>query len=401
MTILNIVGFESAFNGAYDIDALSGDCQVQTTTKRSGGYGMEVFTSGGSTGYALIRSYESIGSGYGNGTSQSFNIATLYTEFYFRYATKPASGSELIFKAWEAVAPSQKFAIRLDSNGKLNIYNSANTQIGSAGSTTLNANTWYKIGVKVGTGGSAAYEVQIDDTTEFSGTDNLSSNNNEVIYLGVHTNTSSQTVSFFFDDVYLNDVGFTTGDFNVLAIRPVANGATMDWTSGTGSSDYQEVNEESASDGSYVQNSTTGDALFDMTSCATAGISGTIKAVKLSSRARENASGTSSLIQCYMKKGSNTINIGARNAATSVEYRTMISEVDPDGAAWTTSSLDATDMGARQGNTLACRLTHVFAQVLFIPPTSSIGTNQGLAYASIGTVQGLALASVGTMQGLV
>src|SRR5207253_1966646 len=73
------------------------------------------------------------------------------------------------------------------------------------GTTTLNPNQTYTIAVKVGTGGSASWEVRINGNLEMSGIGNLGSNNNGSLLLG---GNSLYTTNYFYDDVAINSQGF-------------------------------------------------------------------------------------------------------------------------------------------------------------------------------------------------
>lgn len=380
MAIVNFTGFEQGTDTAYEVNQTTGSgFAYSSTTPHTGTYSLQqTLAADASTGYIVLAGYDA------SGTAGAFNLATIYVQFYFRYATKPSSGSETIFWAFEDTGGTQKFAIRLDSAGKLNIYNTANTQIGSAGATTLSANTWYKINVSVGTGAAANYEVLIDDASEFSGTANLNTNNNVSIRLGKVTNTSTQAIDWFFDDVVIDDAAYPAGDAIVKPILPIANGSVMTWTGGTGSSNYAEVDEVPYSDADYVQSLTSGapnNAQFDMTSTSTAGISGTILSVKCSTRTRENTSVSSSTNGANIWSGASVSSTTAFNGNTSVTSKTLLQNTNPSGGgSWSTSSVDALEMGVIENNNVAVRCTNVLGNVLYIPSSTPAANSNFLFF---------------------
>lgn len=307
-------------------------------------------------------------------SSNTISIPTIYTQFDFQYTTKPASGSEEIFSARDN-GDTPKLTIKLDSNGKLNIYDASNTQIGSAGSTTLNSGTWYSIRVKVGTSATVgSYEVQINGSSEFSGTGNLGANNNGIINLGKRRDTSSQSIVIYYDNVILADNAFPTAGAIVKAIVPTANGSTMNWANGTGASDYTQVDEIPYDTSDYILTTTGAGtpiiALFAMQDCSTVNITGSILAVKNVIITRENASNSSAHFP-RIKSSSTTLDTSTFNGSTVHQGQTILALTDPNtGSAWTTSGLDAVEMGVVENNNVSVRCISVIGYVLFVPSTS-------------------------------
>lgn len=400
LSILNFTGFEAGTNsnkgnGGYDTQPFAGtDLSYDTSTKRTGAYSLrlnKVTTGVGSMVMSSTFQANGIVSTSGG------NFPDMYAEFYFRIATAPASLNEDIFQIRDANGDI-KIYIRLDSARKLSIYDGTPTIIGSAGATVLALNTQYRISLYVGTGASAAWVLKINGVTELSGTINDTDANRNAS-IGCLTDRNGQSMDVYYDDVVLSDEGFIAGEYAIKVIPPVANGSTMQATAGGSPQDYTQVDDIPRGDASsvYLQFPNSGApnvALFDMQSCASAGISGSILALKAVIQARENTS-VSSQSKVRIKSGSTNLETTTYNATTAAEGRTIVSNYNPDtGADWDLTTLDAAEIGMVENNNQLTRLANVMGYVLYIPSTTNIKSMNGLARASIKSVNGLAIASV-------
>jgi len=378
MAIVNYTGFET---GASDSEypGLSGTASIVTTPVKTGTYSLRVNPTTTGVGFLNFQNLDAAG------IDAEFNIVTSYIQFNFRYAVKPAANSEMIFRA-RTTAFALKANVRIDSAGKLSIYDSTNTIIGSAGATVLAVDTWYGIRIKIGTGATAAYEVQINTgsgfVSELSGTADLTTSNMAYPNLGKPADSNGNTVDFFYDDYIIDNADYPTAGAVVKAIIPTANSGTMTWTSGTGASNYTQVDDRPYDDADYVMSPTTGNpniGLFTGASMATLGISGTILALKLVGRLRENTT-VSSASFIRIKSSMSTADTTAVNRTTTLAnsiYKMAL--VDPaTSVAWTTSGLDAVEFGAVENNAVSTRLTSILAMVLYAPATT-IGIQVNIA----------------------
>lgn len=400
MAIINFTGFEvtNGGNGGEFSGAPSGTTAYSTSTVRTGNQAFRVNPTTTAVGYCEI-------SGIGaNGRSSLLGEATMYYQFWFRYATKPSSGDEEIFVV-RANTGVDKLSIRIDSAGNLVVYNSVPTAVGTS-ATALSANTWYKIEVQCGTSATVgAYDLKIGGVSEVSGTTNTTATSGGSARLGKVINRNGNSVDFFYDDFASSNTGFISGNIEVKQMTPDANGSTMSWTAGTGTSDYTTVDESPAFDDTdYVQSLTGAGAkvaLFDLQTSSAAGITGNILAVKGYVHLRENTSVTSAYA---IRIRSNTTNSDSsnNNGSTAAQAYQRLLETDPDtSTAWTTGGLDALEVGGVENNAVATRLTYARVFILTsVTPTSSIKTVLGLARASVKTDVGLAIASVKNRQGL-
>lgn len=373
---INIIGFESG-----DLNpepwTYSGTLSISSTTVRTGGYALRVNPTTTATGLMRIGCFTAAG-----GRDTACSVATLYTRFYFRYATKPASGSEILYQA-RTSGDSVKFSLRLNSSGNLVAYDSAGSLL-ATGSTVLAQDTWYRIEPMVGTGASANWAVQLNGVTEISGSGaSLNASNNGRLFLGKVTDVSSQSVDFFYDDFAMDDAGYP-GEGKIVRLVPNANGSTMQWTTGTGSSNYLEVDDVPMGVGSYVKNTGAANevALFDLTDSSAAGISGTIRAVRPMVQARLDAAGTSAF-SMRTRSGTTNTDLVAQALTTGGAYISTTYATDPDTAgAWSTSAIDALEVGGIEANAVSTRLQDVHVYVEYTEAVT--GSAGGLMLMGVG-----------------
>jgi hypothetical protein len=342
MAILNLTGFE--VGDSQEFTTTSGTFSIQSTTKRSGGYALQVNPTTTAVGYVEFRNTASFTSGTAD---TGYNVANLWISFYFRYGTKPAANSEAIIESRNS-APATKAELRLNSAGNLEFYDSAGVIVGSAGATTLAQDTWYLIDVRFGTGSpSGTFSVQVNGAVELSGTCDQTATNINTVRLGKGTNRNGQTVNFYYDDGIVDTaafVGTLTG--KVLAMFPKTGTATYSaWTAGTGTG-FGEV-DEAPPDGatSYWQSVAQNDAHSTlMQSTTTAGISGTLAGVKQFMSVIRVASGPT--IRGRIRNGATDVDSADLVPGAAYTGRQNIVETDPNGAiAWTTGGLDTVELG--------------------------------------------------------
>jgi hypothetical protein len=368
MAIVNFSGVESgsieAGSTVGEFLTASGSVALETTIVHSGSYSVRCNPTGTALGYMGFGTISTAGV-----HNNSSDVNTAYVQFWFRYATKPASGREPIFGAFD-VANTSKAHVCLDSNGLLSFLDKNGTLV-ATGSTVLAANTWYRIEVKVSTGtGNQPYEVRINGVSELSGDANQGTNANGSWRFGKSGDLNGQTVDLYYDDMIVDNAAYPGGDVSIKVITPNANGSTMSWSAGTNSSDYQEVDEVPFNDADYVQSPTSGNpniGLFQMTDTGSVGINGTILSLKGYIRTRENTSVTSA-VKLRIKSGSSTQDTSTRNGTTTVAVQQLIANTDPaTSAAWTQGGIDSVEIGAVEDNAVATRLTSVMGHVAYIP----------------------------------
>lgn len=323
---------------------------IQSTKQKSGTYALRCNPTTTNNGTWCILALGS--TGYMPSTATS---STTYVKFDFLYDTKPASGSEEIYVA-RAYGGSQKISIRIDSSGNLSIYNSSNTLV-STGTTVLSSNTWYCIELKMVAGASGAFELRIDTGTELSGTCAQNFNADTHCW-GKYNNNNSQTVDFYFDNVV---AAYDTwvGPSEVVTLRPNANGSTAQWTSGTGSSNYLEVDEVVA-DGTTTYIASNGSAnQTHLVLFSSQDYSGkNIKCVKTQNYSY-TPSGTSATTHRVISNGT-TSDLLQGAIGAGLNFNTRYIDQDPNtGAAWTAAAVNAIEVGVVEGNAVATRCSQI------------------------------------------
>lgn len=363
---LFLSGFESGDSEENDSNA--GTFSIVTSPVRTGTYAFRANPTTTAVGNLIVAGVAAAGG------ATAYGAATVYHRFYFRYATKPTTGDEEIFRA--RAGASIKFQLRINSAGNLVAYQQDLVSL-STGTTVLNANTWYRIEARVGTAvaGSGVWEVKINGTSEISGStaDLLNSNNTRSNY-GKSTNYNGNTVDFFYDDILLSNSAFP-GEGQVTILYPVVNGSSNTWTIGAGAGSNYENVDEIPSDAvtTYLLSTLIAEQqeLMGMRDTGVAGITGTVSSVRSEIRIKRNGAANGS-VQHRVLSGataSNNSNFGTTSAYTS-NHRIL--DTDPDtSVAWTLSGIDGAEVGALEKSTTnASQMSTVYLHVDYTPATA-------------------------------
>lgn len=365
MTCVLICGFETGSLNEVQASWTDANSVIQSTTKRTGGYAWKVGTVG------MFLRFQAR-----NTTTGAWllaDLATSYVRFYFLYHTKPAANNEDIFMIHDR-GGAGKIWLRLTSAGNIQAYaTDGTTQMGSDGSTTLAADTWYRIEVKCSTGSPAAYEVLIDGVSELSGTGNLSSTNAGYWEFGSFTNRNNQAIEYYYDDIYIDDAGYP-GAGQCEIMQPNADGAYTTWAASAGDR-WDCVDEVPIDNSDYVESTLTSNEAYTaaLESAASAGISGTIKAAEqiIDVKRAGSANGT---IRMRLRSNTTDSDTGTNYGSTSTEVTLgRIFETDPaTSSAWTTSGLDGVEVGALERETSdKTRMYGAYLMVDFVPAAAA------------------------------
>lgn len=352
MAIVGFTGFETGDSS--ETNATGGTISYSTSTVIDGVYSLRTNPTTTAVGYYVMRSLDA------NGTLLSSSYATLGFSFIFRYATKPGSNSEQIFCTTNLIG-TVVFTIRINSSGNLEVYNG--TTLLATGSATLSSNTNYRIsGLWVGSSGD--WEIKIDGSSEASGTATFSTSSVFNPLVGKYENKNSQSVDFFFDAFIIDDANEpTNGELRVSLARTVRDGGVQQWTSGTNSSDWQEVDEVPPGASTYVMSSasTNQTTRFGVQSSTTLNLGDTIVALKPLMRIRENATGTSSnKLGLYNSGGGIVSQTTAFNHTTTTATRGLLYVSSPS-----LSTFDGYEVGSLEENAIAMRAEWAGIMVLY------------------------------------
>ncbi len=358
---VQIEGFE--MGGIEGCRSVTGSPTVSAVTFRSGAYSFRALPV--TTGTSNCRM--GIPGTTGLPTAE-INQATLYTRVYINIGALPASADEEILVFLDT-GGTQKSSVRIDSAGKLAVYDNLQVSQGT-GATTLSTGTWYRLELQTTTDTLvSAFELKIDGSVEDSGTMLQGSTNHGSVRLGKGTNRNGQGYTIYFDDFSIDPAAYP-GAGAILKMSPDSNGSTAQWTSGTGASDYTQVDEiPTDDDTTYIQKSSAASQahLVGLESTSTAGISGTISAAKAWQRCREVTSVTSATL-IRIRSGSTNSDSSTLNGSTTYANQFRILATDPNtSSAWTTSGLDSAEIGVSDtASTDQVRCTTMLMQVDFL-----------------------------------
>lgn len=342
-------GFElaSASSGV-EITTLSGTGSVQNSISRTGSY---AFRANPTTSTGWFRQH----------VFASNQAIAGYWRIYMRITTIP-SATTYIAKFLDTASNNQCAGLRLTTGGALQLMDASGTQVGSA-SSALSTGTFYWIDLKNDASGAGAIEARLGGTTFASGA-NSSQGQWGRLQLGVIT--TNATADLIFDDVALND---STGssqtswvpDGKIIYLSPNAAGDNNAWndttnTAGT-TNNYTLVDELPPNDATdYVQIGTLN--AEDMYNMSNSGIGSgdTVNVVMVGGRFGNNLTDAATAFRFQVKKTSGgtiaqsasiipNASTWASNAPAEPRNPPLIMYADPDGSAWTQTTLDSMQAG--------------------------------------------------------
>ncbi|MDP2632657.1 MAG: glycosyltransferase family 2 protein [Candidatus Curtissbacteria bacterium] len=235
-TIFMEPGFD-ATDGAQFYSTLSGSCSQDQSTKHTGRGSMKC-TSGSSGAVSYVRTSNGI-----------LNDAGTRMTFYVNFGSLPTGNLTFAYVNRLAGSNFPELRIVITSGGALQLWNDA-AQIGTNGSTLL-AGYWYRLALSYKIVGSGNNEIRL--YKDGSVTPNISVSNATLGYtlggqliLGWFTASVGNSLSVFFDDIYVDDgTDFTDpGDIRVTAKLPASGGGSFGTAIGANPSNrWTNVNE--------------------------------------------------------------------------------------------------------------------------------------------------------------
>jgi hypothetical protein len=381
------------------------------------------------TGSGLINGLTSgTESGWGVQFVDSLQNGPFYLRTYFYLTTAPSADNTIaafIAGANPTATSTNDAQIRLTSAGALKLF-ANNSQVGST-SSALSTGTWYRIELEVDNSPSAGSKIirAYIDGTQFAGTTASSDVGGTIngLALGGNLNVEAQTTGVWrFDDVAVNDSSgsFQTGlpgPGNVIVIRPNAAGDSNQFNNtanGAGSSNnYQLVDETSPNDATDMVQSGTLNNLDLYNFEATGLTAATVSVVHVHLRRRNNtADATTAVTPIVVKTSGGTQASGVAvspntttwrtggNAASTVVVPNYTGYQDPDGSAWTPSTLDTMQAGPKitTANVNRIQVSTVWATIDYVPAvTGAAAGSLSITGAATGlrTVLGSAAGSLG------
>lgn len=370
MARVNVVGFESGLALPSEITVVGGASAVASSPTRGAWslYSCKILPSSTTaTRTDKIRALTSSG-GQGNASA-----ATSYINIAFYITTAPGSGAEPVICVMSNSDVLVKIEFRLTSSRTLDIYTgTTGATLLASGTTVLSLNTWYDIQITCGTGASAAYELKINGTTEYSGNAAVGTANASGILLGKRVNRSSQSIEVYFDDVIWDDAAYADRASQVGLLKANSAGNYQTWTRGGTDSgnNWDQVDEVPLSEADYLVSPTVdGDAETEgMQPASSLSISGTINSVKAMIGVLRDG-GTNGNIKMRTRSGSTDTDLVAAQPSSAGAIWGKIHETDPaTSASWTTGGIDGFEVGAVEGPGVnKSRMTWAATQVEWVP----------------------------------
>ena len=368
MAVLNITGFETGDTAEVATSGFAGTgasaVAVSTSVRSgSGSYSLKTScaTSNDNASWGWIKGIAA------DGTHTDLAAATSYVRFYVRFETIPSSSREMFFAAISNAA-TQKSGLAINSTGTISVYQGyPSTTVISTTTAVFALDTWYRVEFMSTTSASSSpYEARFYSESGVL-LDTLSGNKTQLndpfggSIFGKSFNTATRAMVAYFDDYAVSDSDWV-GPGACIRLAPTANGSTMQWTAGTNSSDYQEVDEAPTdSDTTYIQSTGSANdlALFSFQNPVSLGIMGTVTAAKLTATTKENTSVTSATLLRLVSNGSN-LDGSTFNGSTSYSRRFLLSITDPaTSEAWSVSALGTVQGGVKENNAVAVRCSNV------------------------------------------
>ena len=233
------------------------------------------------------------------------------------------------------------------TDGKIAV-NRATILLGTSANAAITVNTWHYVELKVLCDNAGSYEVWVDGVSVVSGNGDTQVGT-DAYHDGLQLRTDASAYSSArFDDLYILDGAGSTNNSNlgpveVSTLYPNGDDVT-DWTAQGGSSHYVEVDDVIFdADSTYIESDTPTDQdIFDYEGLAS---NGTIKGVQVAADCRETDA-ESFQLKTLAKSTGNTVN-NATQFVGHIAYvtTTTVFEEDPDGAAWSQSTVNSTKFG--------------------------------------------------------
>jgi hypothetical protein len=309
---------------------------------------------------------------------------------YFRtylYIASLPSADNAVFDVL-TVSNTRSCGLRLLTTGALALIKADGTQLGS-NSPVLSVGQWYCLELKSDATGVGAIDARIDGVSFASGA-NSSQGSWGRLRLGTVSNSNTD---LYYDDIAANDASGSyqntwCGEGKIIHLRPNAAGDANQWLDTSGgagtTNNYTLVDEASTTGVDWVARS--GLNNVDMYNVDDSGLSATdtintvvivpyyanvttvdaVTAVKF--RVEKTSGGTIEESAAYVP-----------NSLTQAYIQALVTYLDPDGAAWTSTTLDSMQIGQRisTGGTFQIKVNTICASVDYTPISSYSGADTG------------------------
>lgn len=387
--------FNSVTSNISTWETISGSPTISTTTVRSGTYSGRI---------------SSLSSGAAKGWVKKWLASTAdgpyWGRVYIYVHTRPSATNHIIsFNSASGTAGnSERGKITLESNGTLVLREASGTAVGSP-SGVLALDTWYCVETKFDrtpASGSEILEARLapdDGSTPsvFATSSSLTLPGGAFAFsVGGNLDLEAQTTGdWFFDDIAINDSAGSfqnsyPGQGKILHLRPNASGDSNQFTTQTGgtagsSNNFTRVNQVTPDDATTFN----GDSLLndeDLYNIDNSGIgsSDNVNVVMVGARFRNNTADATTRMQLEIEKTSSGTKTSSANIipnttgwntndVSSPRNYPIVTYQDPDGAAWTQTTLDSIQIGMKMGLVGVNRIdvTTIWATIDYTPSTGT------------------------------
>lgn len=361
------------------------NCLIDTSIKHAGSASIHLNPTAGFRWFGQI---------FKSSTSSS----KAYVRVFVYFSALPAAGNEVeLIGLWDSAAVGRRAHIRLLNTGQCQLYAGA-TQIG-ANSGTLSTGTWYRIELECEGSGAADNDISARiNGTQFASSATATVLNFDAAYFG--SPNAASTYDIYWDDIAINDTtgssqtGFPGDSTGVIYLRPNAAGDANSWldtSNGAGTtSNYTLVDETTPNDATDMVQSTTLNAedLYNMSASGIPSTS-TINVVHVGGRFRNDVVDATIGFKFEIEKtGSGTISQSAEIVPNSTTWKTnggttafgfpITLYTDPDGAAWTQTTIDSMQTGVKitTDGTNKVQVSSIYALVDYVGTSSSTSKAQ-------------------------
>lgn len=338
---------------------------------------------------------------------------TGYARAYIYIATSPGANTSIMHM--QNVSNTAVCQIQLNTDNSLAVLKADGTQLGSD-SSALPSNTWVRVELKNDASSSPGTLEARYAVCDGSGVDPgngaettfASGNNSSQGSWGKFAIawTVSTTGDIYFDDVAFNDSGGSyqnswPGSGHIVIGRPNAAGDSNMFLDNAGAAgttnNYTLVDEVPVNTSDYVKSTTLND--IDMYNVGDFGLSSsdTINVVEHVYRYGNNtADATAQITPQLIKTSGGTVTTGPANIPNATGFtssntlgtanKDFKTYLDPDGAAWTNSTIDSMQVGYKMTAVTAneIRVTTVWVYVDYTPAVAAATGPRKLAMMGVG-----------------
>ena len=386
------------WTSGYELGTLTANLEWTTGNSVSGGCAIAIESTIVKSG-TYSGKYTNTGvSGVGRSEMQFISTAAAgpwYARMYFRTASIPSSGSVAIIGFINIGGANYGSAIYLSTTGALRCSIGGNL-IGTTAAGAIVANTWYRIELyEYYNSPDMIIQARLDGV-EFANTPSATIGTAATVVSGLTVgNLSSITgYEYYIDDIAINDGTGSVqnswcGEGKVIHLRPNAAGDVNTFATTTGgtaglANNFTRVNEVIPDTGTTV-NQASALNQEDMFESSNSGIgaSDAVTLVQIGGSYADQSAGTDavSALRLQLKKISggtvlqsanlipNSTTI-ATNSPSPRIYK-LTAYTDPDGAAWTQTTLDTMQIGYKETafNARHIRVSTLWALIEYIPAT--------------------------------